>query len=61
MKIRNYMHWIIATVIIFIIVALAYKEYISSMVSQILLVLTVIAFSVVQRELKGRHKRNNSN
>ena len=52
MKIKNYMHWIIATVIIFIIVAAAYREYISSMVSQILLVLTVIAFSVFQRKFK---------
>ncbi len=46
------MHWIVATIIIFLIVLAAYREYISNMVSQILLVLTVIAFSVVQRKYR---------
>jgi cytochrome b561 len=49
---KKYMHWIIATIFIFLIVIAAYREYISSMVSQILLVLTVIVFSVVQRKYK---------
>ena len=41
--------WVLATIVIFLIVFAAHKEYITSLVSQILLVLTVIVFSVYQR------------
>lgn len=44
--------WVMATIAILIIVFAAHKEYISSLVSQILLVLTVVVFSVYQRTRK---------
>lgn len=48
--------WFIATIIIFLIVGAAYQKYISSIISQILLVVTVISFSVYQRYLKNKAK-----
>jgi hypothetical protein len=44
--------WLMATIVIFLIVFAAHKEYISSLISQILLVLTVVVFSVYQRTRK---------
>jgi hypothetical protein len=48
----NFTPWVLASIVIFLIVLAAHKEYISSLVSQILLVLTVVVFSVYQRTRK---------
>jgi phosphatidylglycerophosphate synthase len=44
--------WLIASIAILFIVIVAYKEYISSLVSQILLVATVVIFTGYQRYVK---------
>lgn len=44
--------WLIASIVILFIAIAAYKEYISSIVSQILLVATVVVFSGYQKYVK---------